>query len=146
MKTKLACFSLFLLISAQAVWASHTSMIGGARDGLGLGMETRRDFGWLTGRFGVEATTGEDLTFSGDNPFLIYAGGLFPLLKDKPVSGSLGFVGYFGNRSEQGAYGSLIIDKFNGNDATYAETGLDWFGDHGHVFLQIGYRFLPLNY
>ncbi len=146
MKTKLACFSLLLMLSTQTAWAAHTAMIGGARDGLGLGMETRREFGPLTGRFGVEATTGEDLTVSGDNPFIFWAGVSHPLLKDKPVSGSLGFIGYFGNRSEQGVYGSLLIDQLNGNPAIYAEPGFDWFGDHGHVFLQVGYRFLPENW
>ncbi len=143
MKIKLACFSLLLLLSAQAVWASHTSMIGGARDGLGLGMETRQAFGPITGRFGVEATTGEDLTVSGDNPFIFWAGVKLPELKSQPISGSFGFIGYFGNRSEQGVYGSLLLDRLYGVDeAPYAELGLDWFGDHGHIFLQFGYRFL----
>ncbi len=143
MKTKLACFSLMLILSAQAAWAAHTAMIGGARDGLGLGMETRRAFGPLTGRFGIQATTGEDLTVTGDNPFLFQAGVILPQLGSQPLSLSLGFIGYFGNRSEQGAYISLLLDRlYRASDALYAETGFDWFGDHGHVFLQFGYRFL----
>ena len=144
MRIKLVCFSIMLLLLGQAVWAEvRTSMIGGARGGLGLGMETRRDFGPITGRFGIEATTGEDLSPAGDNPFLFFAGMKMRLLKDQPVSWSTGFIGYYGNRSEQGEYISLILDRLYGSDdASYMETGLDWFGDHGHIELQFGYRFL----
>lgn len=138
MKTKLVCFSLVLLLSVQAAWGSHSAMIGGVRGGLALGMETTRDFGALTGRFGIEGATGEDLSPAGDNPFNFFAGLQVPLRERLALS--FGFIGYFGQRSEQGEYLSLVLDKL-GSETTYAETGFDWFGDHGHVFLQFGYRF-----
>jgi len=143
MKTKLACFSLLLLISAQAVWASQTAMIGGTRNaGYTLGMETSRDFGPATGRFGIEATTGEDVNIYGDNPFLLFAGLQLPVpLVRQPVSWSFGFVGNYGNRTELGEYLSLVFDKLYQADKMYLETGLDWFGDHGHALFQLGYRF-----
>ncbi|MDD5593114.1 MAG: hypothetical protein PHG97_00055 [Candidatus Margulisbacteria bacterium] len=136
---------IFLVLIAQTVWANHSAMIGGARDGLGLGMATERSFtDYFTGRFGVEATTGEDLTFAGDNPFLIFAGLKMPLvtIKDEPIAWGFGFVGNYGARTEQGEYLSLIFEKLYNNDAYFLETGLDWFGDHGHVEAQVGYRFL----
>jgi hypothetical protein len=135
---------IILVLAAQTVWASHTAMIGGARDGLGLGMETSYKFSELfTGRFGVEGTTGEDQTIAGDNPFLIFAGLKMPLvtIKDEPISWGVGLVGNYGNMTEQGTYLSLIFDKLCNSDAYFLETGLDWFGTHGHVEAQIGYRF-----
>ena len=136
---------MVLILVAHTAWASHSAMIGGARGGLGLGMETSyRLTDRFTARFGVEGSTGEDLTVSGDNPFLIYAGLKMPLatIKDEPLSWGLGFIGNYGNRSEQGEYLSVIFDKLFNDDAYFLETGLDWFGDHGHVEAQVGFRFL----
>jgi hypothetical protein len=144
MKKTFFIIALIGLMACQQVWASHTAMIGGARDGFGLGMESSYRFNDLfTGRFGVEGTTGEDQTFAGDNPFLIFAGLKMPLvtIKEEPICWGLGFVGNFGANSEQGEYLSLIFDKLFSNDAYFLETGLDWFGTHGHMELQAGYRF-----
>jgi hypothetical protein len=138
-------FGIILVLAAQTVWASHSAMIGGARGGMGLGMETSYKFSdRLTGRFGAEGTTGEDLVVAGDNPFLIYAGLKMPLatVKDEPIFWGLGFIGNYGKRTEVGEYFSVIFDKLNNNDAYFLETGLDWFGDHGHLEAQVGFRFL----
>jgi hypothetical protein len=143
-KVMLIAGLVFILLCRHAA-ADHTSMIGGARGGFGLGMVYSKVLNdHFTGRFGVEGTTGEDQSFTGDNPFLVFAGLKMPLvtIKDEPISWGLGFVANYGVRSEQGEYISLIFNKLYNSDDHFLETGLDWFGDHGHIEAQIGYRFL----
>ncbi|MBN3033786.1 MAG: hypothetical protein JW873_06790 [Candidatus Saganbacteria bacterium] len=144
MKNMAGLILLAVIFSSQPVLASHTAMIGGLRSGLGLGAETDRQLGPVAARFGVEAATGEDLLPAGDNPFIIFAGLKLPLLTlgGRPVDWSFGFIGNYGNRTEQGEYFSLLFEKLGGNEAAFLETGLDWFGDHGHVQAQLGFRFL----
>ena len=147
MKKIILVAGLVLLFSCQHAFAYQTALIGGVRDGLGMGIETSNKFSdYVTGRFGVEGTTGEDQDLTGDNPFLVFVGLKMPLAasQDSPVSWGLGLIGNYGNRTELGEYISVIFDKFY-RDAYFLETGLDWFGDHGHLEAQVGYRFPSWN-
>lgn len=138
-----------LLLAAQASLASHTSMIGGLRDGLALGLLVEEHLNHdLMYRYSVEASTGEDTSFQGDNPFVLSGGGRLRLGKfgTSPVWGALGVTGNFGNNTEIGLTLSLIFEKINDQDPLFLEAGLDWFNDpsHAHAQVQIGYRFIDV--
>jgi hypothetical protein len=134
----------FVMLFCGSSWAYHSSIIGGMRDGLALGMKVEEiSLGSVSLNFDVQATSGEDLSFAGDNPFVLSGAAKFDFAeigpRKIPTSLELGLVGYFGNRTEQGTYLAMIFDKIYGVDPLSLEMGFDYFGDHGHVTLQLGY-------
>jgi len=141
-------FLIGILLSGCLVngsWANHTALIGGVRDGLSMGMRIEEHLSdRLMYRFGIEGSTGEDLTFLGDNP-LILAGGLkFRIMdigKNRPTWFSLGLVGYSGNDSQIGIALSLIVDRVFDSDPLFFEIGAD-FLRQGHLQVQFGYRIM----
>jgi len=144
---RLIAFTIILFLAGQSAWANHTAMIGGMRDGLAMGLEIEEHLSDnLMYRFGLEASTGEDISFTADNPFVLTGGGRFRLgkLGFSPMWGGVGVVGNFGNNTEIGVALSLIFEKIYNQDPLFLETGLDWFTDpgHGHVQIQVGYRFI----
>jgi len=124
--------------------ANHNEIIGGFRDGLAFGLKYEETkLGSLSLNYGLEATTGEDFSFTGDNPLVLFGGLEFPLFelgpRKMPTSLELGLVGYSGNQSQLGVYASVMVDNFNGIEPLDLEVGCDYLGDHGRVTLQLGY-------
>jgi hypothetical protein len=143
MKKALTFALLVIALSGMAI-ASHTEIIGGFRDGLAFGLKTEEArLAGLTLAYGVEATTGEDLSFSGDNPLILFGGVEVPLgafgPRQLPTKLELGLVGYSGTQSQLGGYASIMVDNFNGIAPLDFEVGLDHLGGHGHVTVQLGY-------
>jgi hypothetical protein len=130
-----------LLLSGIAL-ADHTSIIGGFRDGMALGM--RVDY-HLNDRFilhsGLEASTGEDFTADGDNPLVLFAGGRTPIGKFgwSPVFWGLEGVGNFGVNTELGFSTYLVWENLYQQEPLYLQAGLDNFSRHSHVIVQLGY-------
>lgn len=139
---RLSLFIVLLLLISQTAGASHTAIIGGLRSGLALGMETAKNFNdRFSGRFGMEATTGEDMGLLGDNPFVMFVEGQSYLFDvgSSPMSASLGLIGIYGNQTEYGGSFSLVFNKIYGREELYLETGID-YTSHGHLRLQAGYK------
>ncbi len=139
---RIAILIAFVLLVGQASWASHTAIIGGFRSGLALGIETVKDLNdRVSGRFGMEATTGEDLSFTGDNPFIMFLEGkihLFDFVRS-PMSLGLGLVGIYGVQTEYGGTLSLIFDRIYDRDELFLEAGIDYVS-RGRLMLQVGYK------
>ncbi|MCU0641585.1 MAG: hypothetical protein MUC35_05800 [Candidatus Margulisbacteria bacterium] len=144
MKRAILLFALIVL-TAQDVWANHTAIIGGFRDGLAFGLQTEQK---LTDRweanFAMETTTGEDMTFIGDNPFTMFGGLKYRLgtLGQSPAFLCFGAVGNYGVNTEYGGYASLTLEDLYQNPALYLDLGADIFSGHTHAFVQLGYRLL----
>lgn len=142
---KLLTVTFTILALVNSSWAVHTAIIGGVRDGMALGMLVNEHVNDnLMYRFGVEGSTGDDLSFSGVSPLILFAGGSLHLmdLGWSPVSLGLEIVGEYGNNTEYGPAVSLIINKLYNQDPWFFELGVDYLGKHGHVVAQVGYRIL----
>lgn len=139
---RLIAFTVILFLIGQSAWASHTAIIGGLRSGLAFGMETKKDFNErFSGRFGVEATTGEDLSLLGDNPYVMFIEGRLHLFDfgRAPMSAGLGLIGNYGNQTEYGGSLSLIFENIYDQEHLFLEAGID-YTSHGHLHLQVGYK------
>ena len=141
---KALTLALALISLSGMAWANHNEIIGGFRNGLAFGLKYEgTKLGSLSLNYGLEATTGEDFSFTGDNPLIFFGGVELPLgtfgPRKMPTSLELGVVGYSGNQSQLGVYTSVIFDNFNGINPLNLEAGFDYFGDHGHLTLQLGY-------
>ncbi|MFA4843379.1 MAG: hypothetical protein WC632_00315 [Candidatus Margulisiibacteriota bacterium] len=141
---KALTLALALVVLSGLAWASHNEITGGFRNGLAFGLKYEETkFGSLALNYGLEATTGEDFSFTGDNPVILFGGVELPLFelgpRKMPTSLELGLVGYSGNQSQLGVYASVMVDNLNGIEPLDLEVGYDYFGDHGHVTLQLGY-------
>lgn len=135
---------VLLAFLGSASFANHTAMVGGFRDGLSMGMRIEEHINEnVMYRYGVEATTGEDLSFSGSNPFVLFTGlrNHFAQLGWSPVSAAAGAVGYFGGQTSYGASLSLIFENLNNSKPLFLETGVDYVAGQGHLLFQVGYRF-----
>jgi hypothetical protein len=136
-----------LLILGSAAFASHTALIGGFRDGMAFGMQTEQKFAnrW-EGNFAMETTTGEDMSFTGDNPLTLFTGLKYGLgsLGLSPAFLCFGAVGNFGINSEYGGYTSLTFENIYNNPELFLDCGFDIFTSprHAHFFVQLGYHFL----
>ena len=144
MRKRLAVLIIVLLVG-QGVWADHTCVIGGLRSGLALGMSVDHHLTENTwGRFEVAGTTGEDFSFTGDNPFVAAADLRTHVATLGPqqvrLSVGLGLVGIYGIRTEQGSFISAMFENIYGMEPLLLELGFDYFGDHGHATAQLGYR------
>lgn len=125
------------LFLSSSVWALQPAIIGGARDGLAIGIMADDGLKSNVGiRFGAEATT-------GSRPMLLFFGGKFHLQDiagHYPMAFGLGLVGYFGNNNyDVGASVSLIFDQPFDLEQMFIETGIDVVGS-GRLQLQAGYR------
>ena len=142
MKKYFLVFIAVLFLTGQAARADRTAIIGGLRSGLALGIETVKDFNdRVSGRFGLEATTGEDLGSAGENPFIMFVEGQFYLFDvgRSPVFLSLGLLGDYGYQTAYGASLSFIFNKIYGREELFLETGIDYISS-GTLRLQIGYK------
>jgi hypothetical protein len=134
-----------LIFTVNSSWAIQTAIIGGLRSGMALGMKVEAP--WLentSARFEVEGSTGEDMSFGGDNPLVIFGGikyKLAGLIPELAVSLGAGIVGYSGNNSSLGPSLSLIFDNAFGMDSLFVEAGVD-FMSSPKLQLQFGYRVL----
>ncbi|MFA5114192.1 MAG: hypothetical protein WC529_07860 [Candidatus Margulisiibacteriota bacterium] len=142
--------ALLLLALCGSAFANHTSIIGGFRDGLAFGIQVEQKLvGKWEGNFAMETTTGEDMTFVGDNPFTLFAGLKYELgqLALSPAFLCFGAIGNYGINTEYGGYASLTFENIYQNPALYLDLGMDMFSGHGHAFAQLGYRLLgePAN-
>ena len=143
MKKMLTLVLCLIALSGLAL-ANHTEIIGGLRDGVAFGLKTEEaHLAGLTLAYGLEATTGEDFSFSGDNPLIIFGGVELPFgvlgARKIPTFLEIGPVGYFGLQSQVGIYASFMFKHIYGERPLDLEAGFDYFGDHGHVTLQLGY-------
>jgi hypothetical protein len=129
---------LFVLLFASECLAFSPAVIGGAREGLALGLML--DSGTSNKpalRLGFEATTGDKpgIFFIGGKWFLNYISGRYPMF----VSG--GLVAALGSKnSDVGPYISLIFEHFLDVKPLFLEVGIDAI-DSGRLQLQCGYKF-----
>ena len=131
----------------QPAWAYHTAIIGGLRDGLALGMLVEQHLigEKLTARYGLEGSTGDDFTFSGDNPFQLSGGLKFQLGKigrGLPFWGTAGLILYSGNNPLTGFSLSFIIEEMFNTKPLFVEMGADLMPNYAHIQAQIGYRII----
>jgi|SRR3989339_827829 len=125
-----------LLLLGSSCFAFRPSVIGGIRDGVGLGLMFESDISKNTTlRFGFEANTSNSpgIAFIGGKWFLSNVGRF-------PMSLSGGLVGYFGNNSAAGPCISLVFDRFLDVKPLFLEFGIDVVNS-GKLLLQVGYYF-----
>jgi len=142
MKRSFWVFVIILFLTAQSAWADRSAIIGGLRSGLALGIEVVKDFsGRFSGRFGMEATTGEDLSLLGENPFIMFLEGQLYLFNvgQSPLFLSLGLLGDYGYQTTYGGSLSLVFNKIYGKEELFLETGIDYLSG-GVFWLQMGYK------
>lgn len=145
---KITIILLVLIILGQGAWAFHTATFGGIRDGLVLGVLAEQHLmdEILTARYGMEASTGSDLSLLGDNPLQLFGGIKLPLgtlgPRKLPLWFNAGIVLYSGNNSQAGIYASFILEQIMNNKPLFLEAGADLLSDHYYAVAQIGYRII----
>jgi hypothetical protein len=133
---------LFCLF-ASASLASHTAIIGGWRNGLAFGLAAYNRFAdnafW---RAEVEASTGEDLSFYGINPFIFSVGGAWKVGQTGycPMYLGLGLTGESGDNTIGGGSLSLIFNNIYNQGPLSMELGIDYLNSKARLQLQFGYR------
>jgi hypothetical protein len=141
---KILTLLLFLFL-AGSVWAAHSSIIGGFRNGLAFGLQVEQKFTdrW-EGNFAMETTTGLDMGILGDNPFILFGGLKYYLgsLTKSPASLCFGVIGDYGNRTTYGTYASLTIENLYNDPALFLDLGADFYSGRTNGVVQLGYRLL----
>lgn len=134
--------TLFCLL-ASASLANHTAIVGGWRNGLAFGLMTYEHLGdtgfW---RAAVEATTGEDLSFYGINPFIFSIGGACKIGQTGycPMYLGLGLTGESGDTTIGGVSLSLIFNNVYNQEPLSMELGVDYLNSKAKLQLQFGFR------
>jgi hypothetical protein len=118
-----------MIFLASSAVANHTAFIGGARDGAALGMRTESDLtDKLSFRYGLEGSTGQDVTFASENPLVLF-GSLdryfFKIDNKYPLSLGIGAVVYSGNYPMAGPTIHAVIDNLFGKPELFADLGFD---------------------
>jgi len=135
---------LFLL--TQMSWAARIDMVGGLRDGMALGIQSKQPLNnkWFW-RYGVEASTGEDLSFYNINPFILFAGVSVPVMQLgwSPTELGINLIAENGALTEFGGGLSLIMNNIYNNKALSLELGIDYVRYHAHLLAQVGYALAP---
>lgn len=145
MKLKQVCFSIILIsgLLVSASLAYNVSIVGGLRDGLAFGIEDREtlfnDLNWV-GNYGVAASTGEDYSLYGDNPFILFAG-----IKKKtgqlgfsPVFLGAGLFAYCGTTTDPGISLSARFENIFNKKQLFLEVGVDMLRKFARLQLQVG--------
>lgn len=134
------------MVMGSCACATHNSVLVGFRDGLAMGLMVEEHFSDnFMYRLGWEATTGEDLSFTNNNPML-FIGALKWRLKNisdtREIWLSAGAVGYTGDSPAVGGTVSLVFEKLLPDEHVYLELGADILSQ-SHAIVQMGYRFTP---
>jgi hypothetical protein len=136
MMKKLVLGMLLVGLLAVSAQAAVTEIVGGARDGLAVGLQLESGIARnLTVRGGLEFNTGAQ-------PIIGSVGVKFPLssLGRMPLALGLGLVGYFGNNhNEVGLSLTFIFNRFLDIEPLFLEAGIDAVG-HGRAVVQLGYK------
>ena len=141
-KNLLIVVGVLVFSLGSACLAYSPAIIGGVRNGLGLGIIMEEGSSSTASlRFGAEATT-------GSNPLCLFIGGKFYLSTinaTTPLSLGLGVIGDFGsnNGGNGGVVGvsvSAIFDHAFAVQPLFIEAGIDVINSGG-LQLQAGYRF-----
>jgi len=132
-KSLLVGLLVSLLVSTS--FAAVPEIVGGVRNGLAIGIQLEDGVARnLTLRGGIEFDTGKQ-------PIIASLGGKIPLtgIGRMPLSLGLGFVGYFGDKSDFGASLTFIFSKFLDITPLFFEFGVD-VADSGRLVAQLGYK------
>ena len=137
-KNMLIVSVLGLMLIGSLGMAYTPSVIGGARDGVALGIVLENGLSARAAiRLGLEANT-------SDSRGIIFLGGKW-LVTDMdngnyPMYLSAGLMGSLGTTSEIGPFVSLIFERFLDIPPLYLEVGVDAIKS-GRLQFQVGYKF-----
>ncbi|MBI5699313.1 hypothetical protein HZC35_03260 [Candidatus Saganbacteria bacterium] len=144
---KKAIILLAFLLIGQASMAYHVAFLGGVREGFAVGtcLENPLPVEWAEFRYGLEGSTGPDLSLLGDNPLVLFGGFELPIMRTatgSPLYLNLGAVAYSGTNPLFGPAASLRLEGILNRKDLFLEAGMDFMPDFTRVQVQLGYKML----
>lgn len=144
---KKAIVALALILIGQCSWAYHVAFEAGVREGFAVGtcLENPLPVNWAEFRYGLEGSTGPDLSLLGDNPLVLFGGFEFPIMRTPngfPLYLNLGAVAYSGTNPLFGTTVSMRMEGIFNREDLFLEAGGDFMPDFSRVQVQLGYKML----